>query len=99
MNTKSNLYLQFLRLLIMTQTRQIFWNLPSRNAKCDRCPNEPPVATQRHHCQSCSQDGCLQIMLESAQVPNQQALVAFIRKGITSLEVASIQEMKVYGGI
>jgi hypothetical protein len=42
-------------------------------------------------------DGCLQIMLESAQVPNQQALVAFIRKGITSLEVASIQRMKVYG--
>jgi tetratricopeptide (TPR) repeat protein len=42
-------------------------------------------------------DGCLQIMLESAQVPNQQALVAFIRKGITSLEAASIQRVKVYG--
>src|SRR3712207_823046 len=42
-------------------------------------------------------DGCLQVMLESTQVPNQQALVEFIRKGITSLEAASIQQVKVYG--
>jgi hypothetical protein len=42
-------------------------------------------------------DSCLQIMLESAQVPNQQALVAFIRKGITSLETESIQKIKIYG--
>lgn len=42
-------------------------------------------------------EGCLQIMLESAQVPNQQALVAFIRKGITSLGTESIQKVKVYG--
>ncbi len=42
-------------------------------------------------------DGCLQIMLESAQVPNQQALVEFIRKGITSLEVESIVKAKIYG--
>jgi hypothetical protein len=42
-------------------------------------------------------DGCLQIMLESAQVPNQQALVEFIRKGITSLGAASIERVMVYG--
>ncbi len=30
-------------------------------------------------------DSCLQVMLESAQAPNQQALIAFIRKGITGL--------------
>jgi hypothetical protein len=42
-------------------------------------------------------DACLQIMLESAQVPNQQALVAFIRKGITGLGAASIARVKIYG--
>lgn len=42
-------------------------------------------------------DGCLQIMLESAQVPNQQALVAFIRKGITGLGAIAIETVKVYG--
>ncbi|MEH1865108.1 MAG: hypothetical protein V7K69_08865 [Nostoc sp.] len=42
-------------------------------------------------------DGCLQVMLESAQVPNQQALVAFIRKDITSLGAASIERAKIYG--
>ncbi len=31
-------------------------------------------------------DRCLQIVLESAQIPDQEALVVFIRKGITSLE-------------
>jgi len=35
-------------------------------------------------------DSCLEIMLESTQVPTQQALVAFVHKGITSLEVTSI---------
>ncbi len=42
-------------------------------------------------------DGCLQIMLESAQVTDQQALVAFVRKGITSLETALIERVKIYG--
>jgi hypothetical protein len=42
-------------------------------------------------------EGCLQIMLESAQVPNQQVLVAFVGKGITSLGVESIERVKVYG--
>lgn len=42
-------------------------------------------------------DACLQVMLESDQVPNQQALVAFVRKGITSLGAASIERVKVYG--
>jgi hypothetical protein len=43
------------------------------------------------------QDSCLQVMLESAKVPQQQTLVAFVRKGITSLDAASIQRVKVHG--
>jgi len=42
-------------------------------------------------------EGCLQIMLESAEVPNQQALVAFVRKGLTSLGAVSIERVRVYG--
>lgn len=42
-------------------------------------------------------EGCLQIMLESAPVPKQEVLVAFLRKGITGLEVKSIKRVKVYG--
>lgn len=41
-------------------------------------------------------DGCLQLMLESAQVPNKQALVGFIYKEITKLEATSIQKVKIY---
>lgn len=40
-------------------------------------------------------DTCLQVMLESVQVPNQEALVTFVRKGITSLDAASIKRVKV----
>ncbi|MEH2044793.1 hypothetical protein [Nostoc sp.] len=43
------------------------------------------------------QDACLEVMLESAEVPNQQILVAFIRKGLTALEAASIEIVRVYG--
>ncbi|MEH2182066.1 hypothetical protein [Nostoc sp.] len=43
------------------------------------------------------QDACLEVMLESAEVPNQQILVAFIRKGLTALEAASVERVKVYG--
>ena len=42
-------------------------------------------------------DGCLQVMVESAQAPNQQALVEFIRKGVASLQTVSIQKVKIYG--
>ena len=42
-------------------------------------------------------NGCLQIMLESAQVPDQQTLVAFLRKGITSLESDWIEKVRIYG--
>ncbi|WGV24884.1 hypothetical protein [Halotia branconii] len=42
------------------------------------------------------EDGCLQVMLESAQVPNQQALVAFVYRGITSLGTTSIEKVQVY---
>lgn len=41
-------------------------------------------------------NGCLQIMLQSDQILNHQTLVTFIRKGITSLEAASIQKVRIY---
>jgi hypothetical protein len=42
-------------------------------------------------------EGCLQVLLESAEVPNQQATVSFIRKGLIKLEIESINTVKVYG--
>jgi hypothetical protein len=42
-------------------------------------------------------DAWLEVTLESAQVPNQQILVAFIRKGLTGLGAASIESVKIYG--
>ena len=42
-------------------------------------------------------DGCLQIMLESIQTPNQTSLVTFIKKGVTSLGILSVERVKVYG--
>ncbi len=42
-------------------------------------------------------DGFLQVMLESAQVPNQQAMIPFVRKGITRLGADLIERVKVYG--
>ena len=35
-------------------------------------------------------------MLESSEVPAQQPLVAFVRKGITGLGATSIERVKVY---
>ncbi|MEH1969082.1 hypothetical protein [Nostoc sp.] len=43
------------------------------------------------------QDACLEVILESTQVPNQQILVPFIRKGLTALGAASVEIVKVYG--
>lgn len=43
------------------------------------------------------QDDYLQILLESAQTPDQEAMVSFIRKGLIKLEIESIQTVKVYG--
>ncbi|WP_341526282.1 hypothetical protein WKK05_27545 [Nostoc sp. UHCC 0302] len=40
-------------------------------------------------------DACLQVMLESTQMLNQQALVAFVQKGITGLGAASIEVVEV----
>ena len=43
------------------------------------------------------QDACLEVILESAKVLNQQVLVAFIRKGLTALGAASIKSVKLSG--
>jgi hypothetical protein len=42
-------------------------------------------------------DGCLQIMLEATQLPDEQTLVPFIYKGVKGLEIASVKMLKVYG--
>jgi hypothetical protein len=42
-------------------------------------------------------DGCLHVLVESAQLPKQQTLVSFIRKGLIQLEAESIKTVKVYG--
>ncbi|MEH2315571.1 hypothetical protein [Nostoc sp.] len=42
-------------------------------------------------------DTCLEVIIESAELPNQQILVAFVRKGLTALGAASVEIVKVYG--
>ncbi|MGV0106625.1 hypothetical protein NSTCB13_05452 [Nostoc sp. DSM 114160] len=41
-------------------------------------------------------DDCLQIILESSQVPNQELLVSTIRKGLMSLAPESVNHIKIY---
>lgn len=41
--------------------------------------------------------GCLQVMLEAPQVPNQKVLAEFIYQGVLKLEPQSISKVKVYG--
>lgn len=42
-------------------------------------------------------DSCLRVLLESAQVPEQQSSVKFIRKLMINLAVESIESVKIYG--
>lgn len=42
-------------------------------------------------------DDCLQVTAESAQVPNQQAFVEFIRKGLTNISPKSIKRVEIHG--
>lgn len=42
------------------------------------------------------EDSCLEVWLKSNQVPDRQTSVAFIRKGMMSLGVASIKRVRVY---
>lgn len=42
-------------------------------------------------------DSCLQIMLEAAQIPDQQSLIALMRKWITTLGFEPIKQVKIYG--
>lgn len=44
-----------------------------------------------------ARQGCLQIQLESAQVPNQTALTQFVSKGLENLQVRSIRSVRLYG--
>ena len=42
-------------------------------------------------------DGCLQVMLESIEVPSQQVMSAWVSKSIAGLGATSIEKVKVYG--
>lgn len=42
-------------------------------------------------------DDCFKVVLESAEVPEQDYLVAFILREMTSLKIKSIRKVKVYG--
>ncbi len=42
-------------------------------------------------------NGCLEIMLEASQVPSQDAVVNFIRRGIDNLQIESIEKVIIYG--
>jgi hypothetical protein len=42
-------------------------------------------------------DGCLQIMLEATQIPDQQTLAPSIYKGVKGLGIASVKMLKIYG--
>ncbi|MEQ8755704.1 MAG: hypothetical protein RID09_19610 [Coleofasciculus sp. G1-WW12-02] len=43
------------------------------------------------------QDDGLQVLVESAQIPNQKATVSFIRQGLTKLGIETIKTVQVYG--
>ncbi len=68
-------------------------NVKAITVLINRCVQPKGVAVVK----AAFNDSCLQIMLESATVPNQQALVAFVRKGITGLGIASIKKVIVHG--
>nr|MDZ8097765.1 hypothetical protein [Nostoc sp. DedSLP01] len=42
-------------------------------------------------------DACLEVILESTEVPDRETWVPFFRKGFTNLGSASIQQVKIYG--
>lgn len=42
-------------------------------------------------------DGCLKILLEAAEVPNRESLIAYVTKGITSLMIPSLNTVQIYG--
>jgi hypothetical protein len=42
-------------------------------------------------------DQCLEVVLESTQVPNRQVLATFVQKGLTTLGIHSIQSVKIFG--
>ncbi|MBD2091586.1 hypothetical protein H6F67_17215 [Microcoleus sp. FACHB-1515] len=44
-----------------------------------------------------ARQGCLQIQLESTQVPNQTALTKFVSQGLNNLGVRSIRSVRLYG--
>jgi len=72
--------------------------LAQRKRRSDRRPDEPLLQPKGITVvRAAFKNGCLQILLESAQVPNQQALVAFVDQGLTCLEAACIKQVKLYG--
>lgn len=44
-------------------------------------------------------DGCLHVMLESATIPNQAAIVPYVTKGVKGLGIAAVKSLVLYGRI
>ncbi|NEQ95536.1 MAG: tetratricopeptide repeat protein [Cyanothece sp. SIO2G6] len=42
-------------------------------------------------------DGCLQVMLEAAQTPNQEQMVSFLKSEVQMLEIQNIEKLRLYG--
>jgi hypothetical protein len=95
---EQRLFTNFSPLLTMTQAQPNLLELAKQgNAKAIAALINRQLQPKGITAKAALKDGCLQIMLESAQVPNQQALVTFVRKGISSLEAAPLERVKVYG--
>lgn len=42
-------------------------------------------------------ENCLQILLESNQVPDKQALTTFVTRGIANLKIETIKTLRIFG--
>jgi len=71
--------------------------LAQQERRSDHRPDEPLLQPKGITVVRAAFKDCLQILLESAQVPNQQALVAFVDQGLTCLGAACIKQVKLYG--
>ncbi|AFZ25356.1 hypothetical protein Cylst_3193 [Cylindrospermum stagnale PCC 7417] len=88
--------INFSPLLTMTQPNTIELakqgDTDAINTLVNEWLNSPSIKTKT----TLKQD-CLQIMLESAKVPEQQSLVPLIRDALMNLNIQSITKVKIYG--
>ncbi len=65
------------------------------NAKAIAVLLNRPLQAKNINAQVSRQDDCLQILLESVKIPNQNVIVSFIQKGLTNLGITSITTVKI----